>query len=295
MRFGVARIRRDGGFELLLRVGNLAGVPENHALVEHRVGVAAARGAGGRAARFHRLLARGSGLVELPLRVVDIREPVVRLGVIGFQLGRLLVRLFSLVVVLLLRVREADVVVAIEALFVDRRRRLELRNRIVVIAGAARGDAFLEHFLQLGGLGRDFFRRTAGAHDEARFGGRGDADVQVRGVRRLLVFLGGHGILARRQADLHELAFLVRFRIEVPVGATGHVDVDLGAVNRLTLCIEHNAAHHSGRLGGRRHDDSQRERRARHQPERPAVHSADHGLLLNQMRATLACRLVYHS
>ena len=49
VRFGVIRVRGDRAFELLLRVGDLAGVPEDDALVEQRVGVAAA--AAPRAAR----------------------------------------------------------------------------------------------------------------------------------------------------------------------------------------------------------------------------------------------------
>ena len=53
VRLGVVRIRRDRRLELLLRVGDLAGVPEDDALVVERVGVAAAPGrrAGRRRAR----------------------------------------------------------------------------------------------------------------------------------------------------------------------------------------------------------------------------------------------------
>ena len=43
VRLGVVRVRGDRRLELLLRLGNLAGVPEDDALVVERVGVAAAQ------------------------------------------------------------------------------------------------------------------------------------------------------------------------------------------------------------------------------------------------------------
>src|SRR5947208_718164 len=57
MRFGVVRVRRDRGLELLLRLGDLAAVPENDALIEQRVRVAAGQRAGRRARELGRLLA----------------------------------------------------------------------------------------------------------------------------------------------------------------------------------------------------------------------------------------------
>ena len=117
VRFGVIRVGRDRGLELLLGVGDLAGVPENDALVEQRVGTAAAGGGASRRPPLNSVafaLAVGR-LVELPLRVVDVREPVVRLGVVGLQLDGLLVGRFRLVVVLLLGCANADVVVAVVA------------------------------------------------------------------------------------------------------------------------------------------------------------------------------------
>src|SRR5690242_13352320 len=117
VRFGVARVRGDRAFELLLRVGDLAGVPENDTLVEHRVGIAAAAGGAGRASRaaaqLHRFRAGCGRFIELARRVVDVGETVVGLGVVGLQFDGLLVRRFGLVVVLLLRLGEGDVVVAV--------------------------------------------------------------------------------------------------------------------------------------------------------------------------------------
>ena len=56
-------------------------VPEDDALVEDRVGVAAASRRGAAAPQLGRLRAGRGGVIELALRVVDVGEPVVGLGV----------------------------------------------------------------------------------------------------------------------------------------------------------------------------------------------------------------------
>ena len=94
MRLGVVRVRGDRALELLLGVGDLAGVPEDDALIEQRVSIAARRPQGAR--RAARELARlGAGRRGLDRtsagRVVDVREAVVGVGVVGLQLDRLLV------------------------------------------------------------------------------------------------------------------------------------------------------------------------------------------------------------
>ena len=114
MRFGVIRVRRDHRFELLLRLGDLAGVPENDALVVQRVGTAAAA-TRRRRRQLAAFLPASAASSNFRCAGVDVREAVVRLGVIRLDFDRLLVRLFGLVEVLLAGVRDADVVVAVGA------------------------------------------------------------------------------------------------------------------------------------------------------------------------------------
>src|SRR5262245_26041401 len=92
-------IRLDSPFERLLGLRNLARIPQDHALIEESIGVAAAATGGpGRASpEVGGLLARLCGLIELSLGVVDGGEATVRRRVVGLELDRLLVGGFRLV------------------------------------------------------------------------------------------------------------------------------------------------------------------------------------------------------
>src|SRR5262249_56256190 len=141
--------------------------------------------------------------VGLGLGVVDVRQGVIGLGVVGLQLNRLLVGRLGLVVVLLLRLGEGDVVVAVVAVRVQLGRVLERRDRRIVVAGATRRDAFLERLLQLGVLRRRLRRRAAcaGADDEDDRRAAADRHARRHPRRDHLVLLRGHAIVAGRQAD----------------------------------------------------------------------------------------------
>src|SRR5439155_15727258 len=131
---GVIGFGRDHLLERRLGFGNLSGVPENDTLVVRRFGAGGA--ARRRRRQFSRLLTGFLRLIELPLRGVNARQAVVRLGR-RLHFNRLLVRFFRLVVILLAGIRDADVVVAVGALRIGLQRFVELRDRVVVVAGLA--------------------------------------------------------------------------------------------------------------------------------------------------------------
>ena len=285
MGLGVIRIRSDGRFELLLRVGDLAAVPQNDALVVQRIRVAAATGgragaAATRGGQLHRLGARGRGLVELARRVVHVREAAVRFGVVRLDFDRLLVSRFSRRVVLLLRRGVRDVVIAVVAARIHVRRRLELRDRVVVVAGAAGRDAFFERLLQLRVLRGCFLGRAQGrrgAENQVGFGGSRNRDADFRDIGHDFVFLGRDLVTTGHQPDLVKLAFLVRLRLEMTARPVS-LDRDFCVLDGLALHIFHNASHHPRRLrGGRQRHRQCGERDARDQPRKPAVHAAHHG------------------
>src|SRR5439155_17601307 len=136
---------------LRVGLGDLLLVPEDDALVEHGGVATAAARARAAARQLRRLRARFRGLVELLLRVVDRRQPVVGLGEVRLHLDGLLVRLLGVLVVLLARVDRADVGEALGALRDVDGDLLELRDRLVVLARIAERDGLVE----LGADGRE--------------------------------------------------------------------------------------------------------------------------------------------
>ena len=146
VRFGMIRLGRDHLLELHLRVGDFTCVPQNR-----RPGCTARRDSRRRPASSPtarppvcRLPGASS---NFRCTGVDVHESVVRLGS-GLHFDRLLVRLFRLRVILLLRVRDADVVVAVGALRVGLQRFHELGDRLVEVAGGARRDTLVECLAQ---------------------------------------------------------------------------------------------------------------------------------------------------
>src|SRR5205814_2000498 len=109
------RVGFDRTLELGLGLGILAAVPEDDALVVKRFG-ARARAARGAAGELRRLGAGRGGQVEFLLGVVNRRETVVRLGGVGLELDRLLVRRLGFRPLLLLGIGKADVVIAVGAI-----------------------------------------------------------------------------------------------------------------------------------------------------------------------------------
>ena len=281
MRFRVIRIGFDHRLELLLRFRNLAGVPEDDALVVHRVDVSGAPAGCPRCSSELRGLRAGRRrLVEFALRVVNVGETAVRLAVIRFDLDGLLVGRFGLVVFLLLRVRVADVVVAVGARGAQLVAVRELGNRFVVVAGAARGDAFFERLLQLGALGELLFvrRRVLAGEHEVHFGRLSDADARVVRLRPDALLFRRHFIGAALQPDLDEFTLLVRLGFLLAVDALDELDRDLCAVDRLALVVADLALHHAGRLRGGRYGEAECEDDRAHVPlGMTAVQSANHG------------------
>jgi hypothetical protein len=240
---------------------------QDDALVEQ--GIRSRAGAAGRGEARRQLggfRARLGSLVELPLRVVDGRQPVPRGGVVRLDLGGHLVRGFGLVVLLLLCVGEPDVVVAVVALRVDLDAGVELFDRLVVPAGVAGGDAFLEQTLQVGRFGGELLRvggsrRGGGSADHEVDGRRpADFDSHFLGARSDFVFLGLNRVPAAAQPDLQELTFAIGLDRELAPGV-GHDHGDGGALDRFVLDVEYDAANRAAGL--RRHRCGNRQNRQR--------------------------------
>src|SRR5207249_225406 len=90
--------------------------------------------------------------------------------------------LLGLVVLLLLRVREADVVEAVLTFRVERKGLVERLNGVVVLAGPAQCDALVEGLAKLGGLrgqSRVVGVAAAGADDESNRRRSALADARV--------------------------------------------------------------------------------------------------------------------
>src|SRR5205823_12636466 len=90
-----------GLLELRLRLGNLAGIPEDDPLVEDRRRACAAAGGAPRGtAQFRRLLTSLGREIELLFSVIDRREAIVRIGGDRLRFDGLLDGGFSLFVIL---------------------------------------------------------------------------------------------------------------------------------------------------------------------------------------------------
>ena len=219
VRLRVIRIGRHRPGEELLRLGEVVGVPGDDALVVQRVGAGAAAGARALAGLgAHRLRLR-----EFLLVVVNRREEVVRVDRIGIDLQRLLQRRLGRRVVLLRGVVRPDVHVALRALGHLRDHLVELRDRLVVLAGVAQAGAFrvrrLQRFGARGGLGGLFLRHGPGVAP------RLELEVHFRHVEadprreRLLqpVLLGRDHVIPGGDADLDVVpAFLGLQRVLRP-------------------------------------------------------------------------------
>jgi hypothetical protein len=166
--------------------------------------------------------ADGGRFVEALLVVVEGGQRVQRLGVIGLVFERLLPVLLGQLLVLLLEIRGADVVVALETRRLEGQRRLELRDRGVVVVGAAGGHALVERGLERGDLWVGAGRH--GRQADGNFGGLSDADAHVDVAGAELVDGRRHAVAARLQPELDELAAAVRLGAELAVAAFHGLD-----------------------------------------------------------------------
>src|SRR5262249_12849015 len=106
---------------------------------------------------------------------------------------------------------------------------------------------------------------------------RADADARLQLLRADALLFSGYLVCAARQADLDELALLVRLGFLVPRDALGEIDADLRALDRLPFVVLHRALHHAGALPRRGKRDDERRHAGEHdEPRMTAVQSADH-------------------
>ncbi len=217
---------------------------------------------------------------EFLLVVVNRREEVVRVDRIGIDLQRLLQRRLGRRVVLLRGVVRPDVHVALRALGHLRDHLVELRDRLVVLAGVAQVGAFrvrrLQRFGARGGLGGLFLRRGPGVAP------RLELEVHFRHVEadprreRLLqpVLLGRDQVVPGWDADLDVVPlFLGLQRVLRP--AVLVLDQDGGPLDRLLLRVG-DLALQLPRLGECRRRRQGEAQHHRADPERPAEIVAAH-------------------
>src|SRR5260221_13637504 len=165
MRVGHVGIELHRRLELRFCLGNLPGVPVNNALVEELRGAGRGRGGAGRAGcpagggrgdQLDRILAGFRRQVELLLRVVDVRESVIRLAEVRLDLDRLLVGGLRFVVLLGLALDGPDVRVALRAVGDGCDHFVELGDRLVGLALVAERDAVAERLRHRVGLSLGF-------------------------------------------------------------------------------------------------------------------------------------------